>query len=200
MPNVPHVPGVPPLSSYAANAITLLVADAAVSAIAAFLRPSWGVFKNGVPIIVAESVVSVDYRQEWLLSTYPVEEGAFESYDKVQTPFENRVRFMSGGPEGARQILLNSIDAIAGDLNLYDVVTPTKTYTSVNVMRYDYARAAGRGLGLLVVDIVLQQVRVAVPAAFSNTQAPSGASPTSGGQVQPSSATSGQIGKLSAVQ
>jgi hypothetical protein len=191
MANVPQVPGVPPLSSFAASAITLLVADA-ITLLGGLLVPTWGIFLNGVPVIEADSVVSLDYKQEWSISNYPVEQGAFESYDKVQTPFEARVRFSAGGSQANRQALLDSIAAIAGDLNLYDVVTPEAIYQSVNVQHYDYSRQAQRGLGLMVVDVMVVQVRVSQPTAFSNTQQPNGANPQSAGQVQPVAATPAQ--------
>src|SRR5262249_51706443 len=131
---------------------------------------------------------------EWAIANYPVEKGAFESYDKVQTPYEVRVRFASGGSIPNRQALLNSIAAIAGDLNLYDVVTPEAIYTSANIAHYDYNREAARGLGLMVIDVLFQQVRVSSTQTF--TQSPSSSNPQSVGQVQPQAASSQQTTEL----
>jgi hypothetical protein len=193
MANVPNVPGVPPLSSFATSTISLLAADA-VTLLGGLLAPQWGIFLSGVPVIVADSVVALDFKQEWTISNYPVEMGAFESYDKVQTPFEARVRFSAGGSAANRQALLNSIAAIAGDLNLYDVVTPEVIYQSVNVGHYDYHREAARGLGLMVVDVWLIQVRVSATQTF--TQSPSSSNPQAVGQVQPQAATPQQTTEL----
>ena len=192
MPNVPNVPGVPPLSSFATGVVTLLVADA-LALLGGLIVPTWGIFMNGVPVIEADSVASLDYRQEWSISNYPVEKGAFESYDKVQTPFEARVRFASGGSQANRQALLDSIAAIAGDLNLYDVVTPEAIYQSANVQRYSYDRAAAR-VGLMVVDVWLVQVRVSATQIF--TQSPSSSNAQATGQVQPQQATTQQTTEL----
>jgi hypothetical protein len=123
MPNVPNVPGVPNLASYAQGVVTLLVADA-VAFLGGQETPQWGLFLNGAPAVVAESVTSFDYKQDWNISTYPVEAGAFASYDKVQVPFDVRLRYATGSDESARQTLLNSIARIAGTLNLYDAVMP----------------------------------------------------------------------------
>lgn len=190
-PNIPFVPGVPslprnPFGSF--PALVLLVRDV-LSFFAGFIGPQWGLFSNGFPAIMANSVVSLDYRQTWTVSTYPVEQGAFESYDKVQTPFDVRIRFTSGGSAADRQALLESIASVAGSLELFDVVTPDAIYLSVNVTHYDYKRAAANGVGLLIVDVWCLQVRVTASASFSNTQAPSGAGQVNDGQVSAVPAT-----------
>src|ERR1700736_5452281 len=89
----------------------------------------WGIFSNGVQVVQAESVRSFSFKQDWPISNYQAEGGGFQSFNKVQLPFEPRVEFMSGGDEATRQALLDSVAAIAGDLNLYDVVTPEAVST-----------------------------------------------------------------------
>ena len=114
---VPNLPGVPALSSFASPAagVVLLTADA-VSLITQALYPQWGIYLNGSPILASSaqplfnlgtlinaaesllnslsfgifSVVDFAYKQDWTVSTYPVEEGGFQSYDKVQHPFDVR--------------------------------------------------------------------------------------------------------------
>ena len=73
----------------------------------------WGVFSGGAPVITADTVTSLDYKQEWAISDFPVERGAFESYDKVALPYDARVRFAAGGSAANREALLGSIAAVA---------------------------------------------------------------------------------------
>src|SRR5579872_6225668 len=40
---------------------------------------------------VAASTVEFEYRQDWPISTYPQEQGAFQPYDKVTLPFDVRI-------------------------------------------------------------------------------------------------------------
>jgi len=129
---VPNVPGVPALSAYGGQSIVLLVADA-ISLFNSFFGSGWGIFLDGQQAFAYNSVLDFDYKQDWPLSDYPVEDGAFQSYDKVQLPFDVRVRVASGGSESERQDLLTSVQAAANTLDLYDVVTrsrPTKAATS----------------------------------------------------------------------
>lgn len=184
--NIPDVPGVPLINFVpgAEAGIELLSADELILFPAAS-GPQWGIFLDGSPVVVADSVVDFTYKQEWALSDYPIEQGAFGTYDKVQIPFDCRIRFSSGGSAANRQALLDSIAAIAGDTNLYDAVTPEEVYPSCNITHYDYKRSSRNGVGLIVVDVWLLQIRIVGAATPSNTQQPSGAATVNDGTVQP---------------
>ena len=143
MADVPNVPGVPALNTYSTNNIELLTADAALvvnaflptwgiyyngfpviwpatvasSVIGSVLAPIGQVASLlGIPNLlpVFASTIEFDFDQEWTVADYPVEQGAFQSYDKVQLPFECRVRMACGGPTSQRTAFLNSIFSIAG--------------------------------------------------------------------------------------
>lgn len=143
MANVPNVPGVPALNSYSTNNIELLTADAAIvisaflpvwgiyyngfpviwpatvasSVIGSVLAPIGQVASLlGIPNLlpVFASTIEFDFDQEWTIGDYPVEQGSFQSYDKVQLPFECRVRMACGGPTSQRAAFLNSIFSISG--------------------------------------------------------------------------------------
>lgn len=192
MTSVPVVPGVPPvLGNIGAPEPSLMMGDTAGAA-ASVGPPQWGIFKDGQAVITPDTVVSFDYRQDWLISDYPLEEGAFESYDKVNTPFDARVRMATGGSLEARQEFLNALEAISSTLDLYDVATPEKIYTSVNVGHVDYSRASTNGVGILNADIWLRQIRVTATVQFTNTKSPGAASSQNGGTVQTQPATAAQ--------
>lgn len=149
----------------------------------------WGIFQNGAPVVVAESVVAVDYRREFAISDYPVEQGAFESYDKVQLPRDVHMRF-TAGTQAARNELLSSIDAIIATTQLVDFVTPDEVYTSLTLSHEDYSRTAQRGLGLLQVEVwglEVVQTGTAATSSSPNTALPSGAAQDNGGTVTPTS-------------
>ena len=174
--------------------LVLMTADSYVY-FGSIFSPSWGIFQNGAPVIVADNVASMEFRSEWLISDFPVESGAFQSYDKVFVPYHVRFRFTAGGSEADRSALLQSIAAIAGDLNLYDAASPEAIYLNCNVTHYDYRRTAVNGVGLLQVDVWLEEVRVVgsnnsdtiMPSGTStgDTASPSAASPVNDGSIQP---------------
>lgn len=213
MPNVPQVPGVPALTSYSALPVALLVADA-VSVVSRVLQPQWGIYLNGLPVVASSlasllgvgslvgslnsissffggpnvaglfSVVDFEYKQDWSVSDYPVQNGAFLSYDKVQHPFDVKMRVAAGGSKSNRQDLLDTVADAAHTLDLYDVYTPEAIYPSCNITHYDYRRESSNGVGLIVVDIWLVEVRVTATAAFSSTQQPGIAGQQGLGNIQ----------------
>ncbi len=152
-----------------------------------------------------DSVVALEYRQDWELSDYPVEKGGFQSYNKVQRPFDVRVRFSKGGSDAARSAFLALVDSLAKTLDTYDVVTPEKTYTNVNINHQNFARAADTA-GMVIVDLWFLEIRETATQQFTdsqpltNTQDPSGESPQSSGPVSAEAATPGQTSVIDQIK
>jgi hypothetical protein len=192
-----NIPGLPALPSGVniLTSVAFLAADA-IGLLTGFAASPWGIFQNGQPVLLADSVVSVGYKQDWAIADYQIEEGGFETYDKVDTPFNNRVRLASGGSQANRQALLDGIKEIAGNLELYDVVTPEQVYSSVNIQGYELSRASNNGVGLIQVDIRLVEVRVTATTQFQNTQSPTSQSQVNDGTVQPQPYTGNNLGPL----
>lgn len=219
MPNVPNVPGVPRLSSYSANPFPLLLADTAalinlvspsqwgiflngvpviqpataltqtlvqtlapIQAVASLLGAS-----NLIP--VTASTIEFEFNQEWPLSNYPQEQGAFQSYNKVELPFDVKVKLSSGGQPATRQVFINTVLAIGRDLRLFDIQTPEMTFQSVNCTHIDWKRRATDGVSLIKVDLWFQQIAESAAATFTNTQQPGNAGQQGIGVVQPQTPT-----------
>ena len=182
---VPNLPGVPPLAaaSYSiASALNLLTSDAP-GVYNGAQAAQWGIFLGGSPVVTADTVSSFSYKQEWAVSDYPMEQGAFASYDKVQIPYDIRIRFTAGGSSANKTALLKSIQNIAPGTTIYSAITPEATYSSVTVSHLDYIRTAQNGVGLLQVDVWCINVNVAGGSTLNNTQSSSGADPANGGTV-----------------
>lgn len=200
-PTVPIAPGVPALpreAGVSAFLPALMTGDLVLGL--GLVGPQWGVFSGGSPILVPDNIVDFGFRNTAAIMDYPLEEGAFGTYNKVANPFDTKVRMTVGRSEAARQAFLAEVDAVQKSLDLFDVVTPSKTYTSVNVVHYDYNQRAERGVGLLTVDLWLREVRVTATSSFSNTQSPSGASPQNGGAPQTATPPPADAAQLPAVR
>jgi hypothetical protein len=102
---------------------------------------------------------------------------------------------VSGKNNANRQALLRSLDAATADGNLtkYDVVTPEVVYSGVNIDHIDYDRKAAHGLGILIVDVMVQQIREQNNPA-QNGKVPSANAPVSDGNVQPTAPATGAGG------
>lgn len=171
-PNIPALPGVPPLPRLpgAAGVVVDLLLGDAIALLTGLSGPQWGLFLNGLPVVTAESVVSFEYKQGYRISNFPVEEGLFESYNKVQQPFDVRIRFSMGGDVSDRQALLDSAADAVASLELMDAVTPEAVYESLNPVHMDYRRTAISGVGLIIVDIFCEEVRATASSSFTNAQ------------------------------
>ena len=199
-PDVPVGLGIPAISrppGFSFVRPPLMTADAANLPGAARAPNEWGLFLNGAPVVVAATVTAFEYRRDWLLSDYQVERGAFETYNKVQTPADLRLRFAAGDDEAARTALLESAEQACGSFSIdFEARTPEKTYKSINPTHHSYRRMARNGVGLIIVDVWCYEVRVNATAKFSNTKAPSGADPRAGGNVQPRVPSAATASKL----
>lgn len=184
MAAVPNVPGVPSLRAYSISSTVLLVSDA-VRALLGPFATRWGIFRNGIPVIISDNAISFELKQDFPISDYPVEAGGFQSYNKVQLPGDIRMRFSAGGSELNRQVFLASIDAVIRTTDLYDVVTPEKVFLDYCFSHRDWQRNAKNGVGLIVVDLWLTEIRETATSTYTNTQQPGVAGQQSGGLVQP---------------
>lgn len=185
----------------AANTALLLVADA-LNVIGLFAGPQWGIFnQDGTLALQPDSMISLDFKRDWKIPNYSVEQGSFQSYNKVALPSDTRIRLSKGGTASQREDFLLQVSGAARSLNLYNVVMPEGALIrNVNFTSYGISRTATNGVGLISVDIQLEEVRATATATFSNTAAPSGADPVSTGSVQPQTPTTAQSAAASQSQ
>lgn len=193
-PNVPKLPGVPQLTrslQFPPGPPPILGAAIALGRLwqALFSQPTWAIYKqaeagpttdsDGVqtvtvtaqrkPVVVPDSYLEFGYRNESTISDYPVQDGGFASYDKVANPWETVVRMSKGGNKEERKKFLDSIDAIQNTLDLYDILTPEKTYLGCNVLRFEIVRQGARGAYFFAeVDLYFREIRQ-VAATYSST-------------------------------
>lgn len=196
--NVPNVPGVPPVifAPGFSDVVSLLTQDA-LSLLAGVASLPWGIYLGPIPVVLADTVIAFEYRQAFEISNFPVEGGQFQSYNKVYRPFDVRFRFTAGGDLINRQKLLDSIGAIVGDTNLYNVVTADAVYLNVNLTGSSYQQSANNGIGLIAVDVMAEQVKAASSALLSNVLNPSSAAQVNGGTVQSLVPSQAQLGIFS---
>jgi len=194
-PNAPFFPGVPGLRRNPlaiVNAVQLVAADIATVA-DLFSGPRWGIFtKDGLPLVIADTIVAVDFRIEARISDYPVETGGFQSYDKVMLPYDMRVVMTCGGTHpglsGAsmdKTLFLSNLTTAQASLDVFLVLTPDASYPNMNIVHYDYRRTRERGASMLHVEVWLQEIRDTAKTQFTSTQSPTSQADQNQGTVQP---------------
>jgi len=196
-PNVPQLPGVPAL----ARSNNAQFVGAALTIIGEILPlglfgTKWGIVdQGGASVIVPDSFVDFEYREERKIPNYPIEQGSFQSYNKVAVPFDCRVTVScSGNGKMSKQAFLTAIQALLNSLDLVSVVTPNVTYENCNLVHVDYRREARQGATLILAQLWFQEVRIAQKPVVP-TAKPSGARSTSFGQLSPATPT-GNFGTI----
>lgn len=190
-PLVPQLPGVPPVLRAGAqifDALTLgfLGAGDIVDSIVGSEPVLWGVFDvDGAPIAEYDSVVSVNVQEDARISDYPVEQGSFASYNKVDLPRRVTVVLACGGSVERRSKFQSRMQAERRSLNLWTVITDDNTFFNCNLVALDWGRSQERGATRIEAFCEFQEVRERSTAAFSDPADPSGADAVDLGQVQP---------------
>lgn len=196
-------PGLPVLPPGAAPPLlTLLTTDTNVIPGVSASLTQWGLFLNGSPAIPADTFIGVvPLRDPSSVPDYPVEQGGFQSYNKVALPVTARARYMTGGSVEDRTATLAAAEAAKQSMSLYELRMPESTYTSMNVTEVNFARQNGEA-GLIVVELVLEQIRQTATIAFvnpngttpvTNATAPGANDPQSAGIVQTTNLTPAQM-------
>jgi len=208
-PNVPALPGVPALARLVGTPVLTEVNSFLINAglgqfALGFAKPVWGVFdSSNQPVAIADSVRAVQYRADSNVPDYPMEQGAFQSYNKVQRPYASVVSLVCGGDEQRRANFISAIDIAKRSTNLYSIVMPEVVYNNANIVAYDYRREQRDGATLMKVDLHIEEIRVNATAAFDNVQNPASADTVSQGQVQastPSASLAALYGPVSVVR
>lgn len=157
------------------NVLSAVRGGGVLGLINSVLAPSFGIYyawndpagvhqKGGKPFS-PDSFVVVEVGAEASVSTAPVEQGAYTTFNKIQRPPELHVTFtVEGGTafSGAvpnltnfsttsRSNVLETLEMMRTTAGLYDIETPDKTWTSYDLVKYDYRTRSNNGPTLLTV-------------------------------------------------
>lgn len=201
-PSVPQVPGVPVLLRSLTVPTPGALFNVAASGLASTLfgTITWAVLSaDGQKVLNPDSFVGIDYSNSGEVSNYPMEAGAFSSYNKVSNPYDCSVTMTIGADKAARTSFLAKLEQLVQGLDLLSVVTPEVTYINANLKRYDYKRTAQNGLSLITAQLYFTQVRQTAKSTVRDTADPSGAINISGGQIQLIEPTDDQIAAAGAI-
>jgi len=204
-PNVPNVAGVPQLQrnpnrAAAAGAVSTASATTTTSiSVPSKVVGSWQIVDSqGAAMITPDSVLQLEYRGESRISSAPMEQGAFASYNKIASPYDLRLVITCGGNGVmSRDDFLSTLNALANSTALCTVVTPDAIFADCNLASFDYRRQANNGATLIIADCFFQEIRQTASAGYTNTKQVSGADPIKRGSVSPVTPSSTDAPKLS---
>lgn len=148
----------------------------------------WGIFdQDGNEVFDIDTCIDVKFGDKAKVSDFPVEQGAFASYNKVPLPYEPKIKIAVSGQDRV-QALLEALFQAVRSTDIYDVYTPEIYYESVTIESYDYDRTREKGRNLVTVQVQLKQV-LQVAQQYTTVKLPSpkkasAADKKDGGKVQ----------------
>lgn len=192
MPNIPDYKG---LVTSGVNAAISLGGAALIRAV---FGDVWGLVNEfGIPIVLSDSVVNVDYSNSSSISKYPVEKGSFASYNKVTDPrFITITMTKWKGSKTEKSAWLAQLETLANSTVKFHVVTPEYLYRNYNIVGLRYARD-NTSIQMITVSLDLEEVReVALEFGTQEAKAEQDNSTVETGQVQPKEASESMLSKL----
>lgn len=183
------IPGFPILKSGQIPAPITSVLSSAIGSLWSALFPGdkWGIFEAGSETarVEVDSIVEMGINGSAEASTYKVEAGSFISYNKVRNPTAMLIRVTKEGTAAQRAYITEWLAANAELPTQFDIVMPEKRYNGYTLVEYRILRGAASGAGMIVADLMVQEVRETL-VVYSNSKIsdPNNVPPTPTARVQ----------------
>lgn len=217
-PDVPQLPGVPQLNrspAFPPGPPPVLAGVLALGrlVLALLQKTQWGIYKDTAndppevdedglqvvtvtgkpePVLIPDSFRTFNFNQEWSVTDAPTEEGGFATYNKVNNPFDVVIRMTKGGSRRERTEFLEKLDGLGNSLGMLKLLTPERTYSGMNIVRYAIRRDEARGAyWMSEIDVYFREIRTvqseytSSAASTQNARMASAAPMVNGGIKQP---------------
>lgn len=153
----------------------------------------WGIVNEfGIPIVLADTVLGMNYDAGSSISKYPVEQGSFASYNKVNSPSMATVQMAKGsGGVLERGLFLAQLEGLLKSTLSFHIITPEYVYLNYQIIGINHARTAQDGATMITVNLDLEEVLEAkVDYSIEEVKNPSDANTVDGGAKESKPRTS----------
>ncbi|MCG3461849.1 hypothetical protein L7G72_08285 [Xenorhabdus bovienii] len=161
MPDLPKMPDIPNWKGIPNAALDAGISLGGAALINTLFGNYWGIFNQyGIPLLLADNVISLQYQNQYRVVSAPIENGSFATYNKVSDPYKVTVQLTKGsGGTLERGAFLAQLEILAKSTLKFHVVTPEFVYTNAAIVGYDLAREAKDGATLIKVNVHLEEIR-----------------------------------------
>lgn len=196
-PNVPIAEGVPNLARSAygiaqtsgtTGRVTGLTGGMAGTFLGhylnAMLAPTYALLnQQDEKVIVPDGPAEFEMKGDASVSTYPVEQGGFQSYNKVVNPEDLSLSLLCNGQGPmSHKDFLKTCHELKNGADVIKLVTPKYVYPYVTCIGMSHQTTARNGVTLLKVNLTFKEVRVTGTTSFPNAKQDSGTPMREGGQ------------------
>ncbi len=161
MIGLPSLPDLPDYKGLVSSGLDAAISFGGGLLINTLFGNYWGIFTEvGVPIMLVDNVLSLQYSNKSNVAQAQIEKGSFTSYNKVAEPYTAVVQVSkSSGGTLQRGAFLAELETLKNSTLQYYVITPEYVYKNASITGIDYAREAHDGATLIKVNIALQEIR-----------------------------------------
>ena len=156
--------------------------------------------EDGGSAVTFTSFVDIDLRNEGQALSYPIEEGSFANYNKVDMPLDVRVTLATQGTDDEFNTILITLDIYKREAKMLYVITPSRLYENMTLEMYSYKRTREAGAGMLTVELALVEVREVetqtTTTVITKPKNPTSAGKTNTGKTQTQAQESPQGGSV----
>lgn len=138
--------------------------------------------ESGQTAVTFTSFIDIDLRNEGQALSYPIEEGKFANYNKIQAPLDIRVTLAVQGTETDFEYVLQKLDEYQKEAVKLSVSTPAALYENLTLETFNYTRNRENNSGMLTVELHLIEVRE-VETQVTTTVITKPKNPTSSGNT-----------------
>jgi hypothetical protein len=164
-PNVPVADGVPQVARDPAAKPPPILPAGTSMANEPTVPKYWGVFDDsGANRLLPDNILSVKDSEKTKVSTFPVEKGAFATYNKVVEPYSVHIQITKAGSVQDRSDFLDKLTVLKNGTELVHVVTPERTFLNANLETFDYAQTQSKGQNIIIADCQFIEIRQVTPA------------------------------------
>lgn len=158
-----------------------------LSIIDSVLHPQYVIRYNSTSFVALEfsGMASIQPGGRAQITNAPVEEGKYQSINKVREPSVVRCSIIINGLTGysgaipdifsltltSQSETLRAIQVMLSTAGLYDIETPKETMTGYDLVDYDYEVNSQRGVSMLTVYLTFQEVIQQMEVILSGAQA-----------------------------
>lgn len=174
-PTVPNAPGVPQVlrdPTASAAAIAGFTTTDTFSTSSANQSNVWGVFDaSNKPAFSVDTYLEFAPNNAAKQSDFPTEQGGFNSFNKVQSPYKVNVKISQAGTLQQMQALLDTLKTLLVSTDFLSVITPMETYANCTLVDYKYRQTAKSGAGRIEATLTFEEARE-VTATFTTVALP----------------------------
>lgn len=121
-------------------------------------QESWTITDDDGNAVDFTSFISLETRVMGQVTSYPVENGAFATYNKVQDPSLHRVTLAKQGSNTEFAAIIAKLDEYKVAAKKLHIATPSTLYAPATLESYNFKHTQESGAGLLIVELELVEV------------------------------------------